>query len=793
MRIMFILAVLSWLLSCSSPASQISIHDQFSQVEKIEGKASYAQSPFVAAGDRVYVVGHQDGTFPDLGWHVKGEMGGVWNHPIKLLDGYQLAMGVDGQAVMCLPSATNFYNFPMASQHVYPNIDGIAVSSLVFVPDGVEGAIIEYQLINTLDEPRNVELAFDVFVDLRPVWLAEKKELEDGKDGGYWDQAQGQLIVKDSLNDWYAIIGSSQSVSAIKSGARCTHEISGKGVDYSLGQALSLKPGEKGIIQYFITGSYEKLDSARNLMETLRLNTKKLVDDKQARYESLNRRHQMSSSDPSLDQMYEWVRYNTDWLVREVPEEGRGLSAGIPDYPWWFGTDNGYAIEGMLAYGMFEEAIATVDIICKLSDKANGASGQIMHEASTNGVVFNPGNLNTTPRFVTALWQTYAWTGSDSLLQAFWPRVKKGIEWIERQDRDGNGYPDGPGMMEIPGLHTEMVDVIAYQEQAYRMAAKFATAVGANNLSASYETKSDVLIEKLNSEWWSEEFNSFADFRSSQSEAIELTKAAIVRADTIDKPWSSDELKETLLKISSPQRSGTQAYVVHHNWVVNTPLETGAASKKNALKALETAEKYSNRFGMFVTGIDRDEEQEEATQWKSFSYVGAVMTLPTAVQAIGSANYGKIDNTYRYLENLKNSFSYALPGSMYEVSPDFGMIAQAWNAYAVAVPIVNHMVGIKPEAYLKRIIFQPQLPASLDFIQMNQIQVGSNRLDVALTREEGGLSAVITQEDPTYAVSVAIEGNLEFKADSVLKTKDAQSVLLSGREISLFWRATEKP
>src|SRR5262245_10473379 len=44
--------------------------------------------PYVAAGDRTYIIGTQDGNFPDLGRHVEGEMGGLWLHPIKLLDGY---------------------------------------------------------------------------------------------------------------------------------------------------------------------------------------------------------------------------------------------------------------------------------------------------------------------------------------------------------------------------------------------------------------------------------------------------------------------------------------------------------------------------------------------------------------------------------------------------------------------------------------------------------------------------------------------------------------------------------
>ena len=46
--------------------------------------------PYLTPGDRALVIGTQDGAFPDLGWHVPGEMGGVWAPPLKLLDGFWL-------------------------------------------------------------------------------------------------------------------------------------------------------------------------------------------------------------------------------------------------------------------------------------------------------------------------------------------------------------------------------------------------------------------------------------------------------------------------------------------------------------------------------------------------------------------------------------------------------------------------------------------------------------------------------------------------------------------------------
>src|SRR5688572_3463382 len=50
---------------------------------------------FVVTGESFYQMGAADATYPATGWHVRGEMGGFWTPPIKLLDGLWFA--VDGQ------------------------------------------------------------------------------------------------------------------------------------------------------------------------------------------------------------------------------------------------------------------------------------------------------------------------------------------------------------------------------------------------------------------------------------------------------------------------------------------------------------------------------------------------------------------------------------------------------------------------------------------------------------------------------------------------------------------------
>jgi len=713
----------------------------------LEGSNDYLQSPYVAAGDRLYMVGHQDGSFPDLGWHIDGEMGGIWDHPIKLMDGFSMVV-TEGINSWVLDSASSFHNLPFGNIHRFARQD-LKVERFQFVPESTEGLIVEVRIENTAATEKVIEFSFTGHVDLRPTWLAERQEIEDGTDEGRFDDSRQAYVAKDVNNPWFVVFG---GTNGFEPSAK-NHAISrkGKGKDFSLSREFEIEANDEAIFQFYISGSYESKAKALATFDKLSTKPVELLEAKIQKYNNVRTTNLLATNDPGVDQMFQWIKYNTQWLVRDVPEVGRGVSAGIPDYPWWFGTDGAYIIQGLLSAGMHEEALHTIDLIMDLSRKENG-NGKIVHEVSSNGVVFNPGNLNTTPTFIIALWKAYEWTGDPRIIEEYYDDIMQGIAWIDSMDKDQNGYPDGAGMMEIHGLHSEMIDVVAYLAKAYQAVSNFAAIKNDLETSRKYAKMSKDLTHKINTEWWVKEAGSYADFRSSKVEALELIDAALIRADTINKPWSVEELEETK-KAAENAAEKLQGFVVHHNWVVNTPMEVGLAYFYQAEEALVTAKKYQNRFGMFVTGIDRDEEQEKASKWKAFSYVGAVMTLPTGVQAIGEANYGNSDGALEYLKMLENSFSYALPGSMYEVSPDFGMIAQGWNIYAVAVPVVDYFFGIQPKAFSELIVIKPQMPSSWNEAKLQNIKIGENELSISFTREG---------DEEKYEINQKLDWDIQF-------------------------------
>ena len=51
-------------------------------------EAEECQLPRVTAGDRLYAHRRPGGRFPAVGFHIPGEMGGIWQHPIKNWTGF---------------------------------------------------------------------------------------------------------------------------------------------------------------------------------------------------------------------------------------------------------------------------------------------------------------------------------------------------------------------------------------------------------------------------------------------------------------------------------------------------------------------------------------------------------------------------------------------------------------------------------------------------------------------------------------------------------------------------------
>ena len=326
-------------------------------------------------------------------------------------------------------------------------------------------------------ENKELVFAFTGMVDLRPTWLGERTNMMDAKDEISFDEKLSAVIAKDKNNSWFTAFGSSMASDHFSDEINSCGipRTNGLGSNGTLSYSINLRPNEEKIIPIFIAGSYQSEAALRTTYALLKNEGSAKLKKKINRFAIIDSTSQLTIPDKGIEQMYQWLKYNTDWLIRNVPEQGIGISAGLPDYPWWFGADMTYALQGVLATGNHELAKSSILLLHSTSQKTNN-NGRIIHEVSTNGSVYNPGNVNETAQFITLLLYYYQWTGDTELITQLFPDVKKGITWLlNEMDPDHNGYPNGNGMMEIPGLDSEMIDVVVYTQQALASAAELAT------------------------------------------------------------------------------------------------------------------------------------------------------------------------------------------------------------------------------------------------------------------------------------------------------------------------------
>src|SRR6266702_3985815 len=82
-------------------------------------------------GDRAYGLGTEDGRYPAMGFHTRGEMGGIWAPPIKLLDG--IWFGINGQWIGPATQFTSGFGY---ARMALPTTGGIQITRTDFAPDG---------------------------------------------------------------------------------------------------------------------------------------------------------------------------------------------------------------------------------------------------------------------------------------------------------------------------------------------------------------------------------------------------------------------------------------------------------------------------------------------------------------------------------------------------------------------------------------------------------------------------------------------------------------------------------
>jgi hypothetical protein len=737
---------------------------------------------YVAAGDRAYDMGTEDGRFPAMGFHTRGEMGGIWTPPIKLLDG--IWFGLDGQWI---GPATQFSSGFGFVRMALPATDGLQVTRTDFAPDGRRAVEIGLTL-TAPTHATSVNLNVDAHSELMSAY-PWGFTTPDQSAFNLPDQAAfngNQLVFTEdgtppvanaAPHHWAAVVGtSSLTPSAGITGTgfrgpqdppvicplgsdpdkfRCDDTAYGKGAGGELTYALSLPAHTSRTVWFTVAGSDQGLAAAQAEYQAASADPGSELAAKVTARLALNDQTQVSlPGDPALAQATTWSKQvladltqQADNLQIRPTEQGtvypapvaslpsiRFEGAGFPDYPWMFATDQEYTMYALLAAGQFSTAEAGLRSLAEVSTIANQDSGKVVHETVTDGSVYfglndEAGDLDETAKFPTAVAMVWRWTGDNAFRDELYGFAKKNMEYlINLAKGDDDLWPDGSGNVEASVLGPDAVDVAMY---TIRGLLDLAVMAASKHDMATQEwalQHARAMEQRFIGAWWQPGIPQFADSLSDPA-----------NTPLVQRWWTALTPMEAELYPAGSQMAGFAP----------------ASDARGALALRETS-CYSGQYGLYVEGAPGcDPAPFQGSTQQAY-------TLNTGVMAVALGNYGLLGPTdqQRYTDDLAQLMLGAVaeqPGAMPEIGPSPAFAAnvdqpfnerssldQAWGTYGVMWPVVHQELGVDPQLGNGLLEVLPSVPPGQPSVSGTAIRVGTGSIDVAASHQGNTWTTTVT-------------------------------------------------
>jgi hypothetical protein len=709
-----------------------------------------SEKRYVAAGDRAYVVGVQDGTFQPIGWHITGTMGGVWSHPIKLLESYTISLG--GSA---LPAAQQFTSGPGFVQLNFPASSGLQITRTEFAPDGVPVVLVGLQIQNTSSQSVTTTLGLQAVSHILPAYpwssTTPTSAQLDKQDNVQFDSQISGLTFSEPDQPWYAMVAGR----AVKQGPHDSVKFSGASglgagqnneATGQLSWQLTIAAGSTVEIWFGVSGTHVFKWEAYGALFAGLANPDGLLSQKINQRVAVLALSDVTIPDQTAQDAFNWAKLNLADMSRTVlnaeirdTQEGTvypppiaefpiltGFGAGYPDYPWFFGTDGCYTTFGLTATGQWETAENHLNLLRSVSQALNGSTGKILHENVTDGSIYygtnaQPGDTNETAEFATAVATVWRWSGDNGFRDQNYDFIKAGLNYLETTlDTYPDGWPEGAGMVEAAGLGAKKLDVAVYTIRALNDLTEMATSKGDQATVKWAGDLAKKLAQKFDSDWWITSLGLYADSLALNHEVSTDPGATLGTA---------------------PVTQLEQYY-----WTNATPMETSFAPADHAATAFTQLE--SSTF-TGTTGFYQQARTATITGSRQASAVN------TGVMAVAEANYGRMDQSLQYLELVASELDTEQPGALPELfdSPDYqyfqaftgrAMVMQAWSSYGVEWPIIYHYLGIHPDVPNGQLAVIPDLPSSWPTLSVSNVRLRNGAIAVSAKQDGGQYTTTLT-------------------------------------------------
>lgn len=711
--------------------------------------------PYLNTGHRFYLIGGQDGSFPARGEHLPYEMWGIWMPPIKVLNGFWFF--VDKEAA---DAAAEYEQLPYGSRFVFRKEGEWELERFQFVPQEEKGMVVEAVLKNLSGQDRRFSLDFGVWSHLMPVWLAERAGLCDGADSISFEAETGQLVLKDEKNPWEARIASTMDWRPAEQAVMPKSCQRKENTAYAqLTADIFLKRDESQKVTIWIAASERSFTEAEDTLKRLAAGSNLFLKEKTDFYHRLDETAVLSfPGKPDFEEMYCWTKYINDWIVRKVSDVGEGVVAGYAEFPWWFGNDTNYIAPALLMQGDYESCKSTLRLIRQKSESCNG-NGRVVHEVSSNGIVYYEGMTTETPQFADTVWDVYRWSGDKQFLEEMYDFCVRGMAWIEENSVDG--LPAGYGINEIAGLDCFCCDTALLAIRGFEILSYMAEELGKEQEAAQYRKKREESWMRFQNEFYMPEYGLYGDMVASKEDIIPraetwkytlrsfpITEEEKIMGESSCKQDKSPEdvrekarLKARMEKVigqAEQMADGSRkAFYLFGFGQSSAPAEFGYLQDKEA-KAVYLAQK-------------KMAQQEQIA-------VGNMMPIGVGREIVSLGNMDSLPEILENIQKVSDGFGKVMPGATSEIYPEQGCFVQAWNSLATMWPYANSIFGIKPNAGKKYIRLKPCIGPQVNGISLKNLPIGGEGFDFSYAETEKEIRVKIPSGEWKVELDSSVKG-----------------------------------
>jgi len=648
----------------------------------------------------------------------------VWGFPVKILKSLELSFILPDRAEpeKGYKFLNRFEATPDTKIITYSN-QYFTLKEIIIVSRNLPGAI----LLLDFSCVKPVEVIVNFIPSLQPMWPA-------GIGGQYcfWDESLNAYVISESSRKLNAIIGSPFSK---KISSPPAHQFSDRPYQFKI--QLPQTERSKYFIPIAIAGGKYPREDVKKFYQELLENPYKFYEENLNYYRDLtNNTLKIETPDPEMNRAFIFAKLALDSLFIENPDLGSSLVAGFgksgssgrPGFGWFFGGDSFINSLSLLASGNFKPVKSSLEFFKKFQRE----DGKIPHEISQSAGMINwfedyPFAFihgDTTPYYILASYEYVKRTGDIPYLKESWDSIKKAFKWCISTDENGDGLMEnkkaGLGALEFGQMIDIRTDIYlgSIWVKASESFSKMAEIIGdkeSKRVSEEYFQKG---LKNLRDKFWDEGKNSYIYAIGERDEKVDAIT-----------PWASFPISFGLLDgeraIKTMERISSSE--------ISTPWGCRILSKKD--KIYDPLNYNYGAVWPFITGF------ASLSMYKIYQDLPAFYLLNGLVK--------------NHLEFSYSSCHEVFSGENF-LPLDESVPHQGFSSSALLLSLINGLFGISVDSLKNSLYFEPKIPSQWDFVKVENIIFGENRVSLFLRKGEGGISLKIKSSGKSFDFFLSI-------------------------------------